>query len=330
MRLFKRLQMHLLVIIVNSKELNRLLGEPICNFCQSYLDDFVEANVNLRLDSGVNSVIIRQMLANCCNWCKGIAGVYNAYSAPDNIYQRHDHCKCVVTFKKSNKKYQNAHSKKKFDTYRDARIEGINQLDEIPIPKENRISKAVEQDQKLKLKGAIDKLLRLAFDDGKYYADVTEAYIKNKLSGNIVVDKLFGKSNKIVLSKERQFKVDPMGEERSMARVLSDFFGGNIEVRPRIVKPEGIRTSDYRINGKLAELKTPSTNILSRVVKEGKGQASHIILNLDDDKCTCSLDNAIKQVSLLFSNDEYNWLDTCTLIKDGKVKKVIMRTQKKK
>ena len=68
-----------------------------------------------------NTVIIRQVLGNCCEWCQNLAGTYDADDAPRDIYRRHDNCKCMVVFK-SDKKYTNIHTKSEFSEYRDARI----------------------------------------------------------------------------------------------------------------------------------------------------------------------------------------------------------------
>ncbi|MDO4393578.1 MAG: polymorphic toxin type 50 domain-containing protein [Bacillota bacterium] len=105
--------------------LNRLLGEPLCNMCQAFLDDFVEANVKQRYQMGVQSVIIRQVLADCCEWCKSVAGAYDYGKEPDGIYRRHDHCRCVVTFKSEKGRYVNIHTKAESKYYRDIRIKAL-------------------------------------------------------------------------------------------------------------------------------------------------------------------------------------------------------------
>ena len=107
---------------MDSDELNKLLGEPLCNMCQAFIDDFVAANVDMRYSMGIRSVIIRQMMANCCDWCKGLAGVYDAKDVPKDIYRRHDNCKCLVTFRSEKDKYKDVWSKKEFAGYKDARI----------------------------------------------------------------------------------------------------------------------------------------------------------------------------------------------------------------
>ncbi len=86
------------------------------------VDSFIEENVKLRNKMGVHSVIIRQVLGNCCEWCQNLAGTYDADDAPRDIYRRHDNCKCMVVFKSDKGKYTDAWTKQEFNSYRNARI----------------------------------------------------------------------------------------------------------------------------------------------------------------------------------------------------------------
>lgn len=107
---------------MESQQMNDLLRIPFCNICMALVDSFIEENVKLRNKMGVHSVIIRQVLGNCCDWCQKLAGTYDADDVPRDIYRRHDNCKCMVVFK-SDKKYTNIHTKSEFSEYRDARID---------------------------------------------------------------------------------------------------------------------------------------------------------------------------------------------------------------
>lgn len=115
-----------------SQQMNDLLRAPFCNICMSYVDTFIEENVRIRNESGVHSVIIRQVLGNCCDWCRNLAGTYDADDAPNDIYRRHDNCKCSVIFKSDKSAYTNVHTKKTFSKYKDARIDAQN-LENIPV-----------------------------------------------------------------------------------------------------------------------------------------------------------------------------------------------------
>ena len=86
-------------------------GEPICNIAQSMYDDFIKANAEFRVRSGLNATITRTSVGHCCEWCARLAGTYNYGEEPDEVYHRHDRCKCAVTYK-CDKVIQNVHTKK--------------------------------------------------------------------------------------------------------------------------------------------------------------------------------------------------------------------------
>lgn len=101
--------------------IQRFLGEPARNLMHAMYDDYVEANVRFRSRAGVRTFIVRRELSKCCEWCHELAGIYWSGDAPDNIYQRHDNCRCVVTFRSEKGKYVDVWSKDEFDSQKDAR-----------------------------------------------------------------------------------------------------------------------------------------------------------------------------------------------------------------
>lgn len=90
-----------------------LLDEPIVNFAQSVVDDSVKVNAGFHEKSGLNPTITRSVSGKCCKWCDRLAGTYNYKDAPDDIYRRHEHCRCQVLYNPGKgKRYQNVHTKK--------------------------------------------------------------------------------------------------------------------------------------------------------------------------------------------------------------------------
>lgn len=101
-----------------------LLDEPIVNFAQSVVDDSVKVNAGFHEKSGLNPTITRTVSGKCCKWCDNLAGTYNYRNAPDDIYRRHEHCRCQVLYNPGNsKKYQNVHTKKWVDSNEIDKIE---------------------------------------------------------------------------------------------------------------------------------------------------------------------------------------------------------------
>lgn len=74
----------------------------------------------------------------------------------------------------------------------------------------------------------------------------------------------------------------PTEQEREIAAILSGKYGKHIEFVPQVMVPQGIQTPDYRIDGVLFDLKSPtgrSNDLLYNVVskKENRLQASFLM-----------------------------------------------------
>lgn len=101
-----------------------VLNEPVVNFSQSVVDDFVRENIEFQYNAGFQPKIKRTLAANCCEWCQGIAGEYNyPTGVPDGIYRRHRFCRCTVTYEPSKGKYQGVWSKRNYADVNEAKIE---------------------------------------------------------------------------------------------------------------------------------------------------------------------------------------------------------------
>jgi len=87
------------------------LKEPIINNSEAFFDDFIDSNAKFRENAGLKSKLIRKAEANCCKWCANLEGVYDYDNAPEDIYRRHEFCRCIVTYQ-SEKTSQNVWSKK--------------------------------------------------------------------------------------------------------------------------------------------------------------------------------------------------------------------------
>ena len=88
-----------------------ILEEPIVNFCQSIVDDAIKVNAEFHGKAGMKPKIIRKMAGNCCEWCREVAGTYSYPNVPDDVYRRHQRCRCTVDYFPGNGKVQNVHNK---------------------------------------------------------------------------------------------------------------------------------------------------------------------------------------------------------------------------
>lgn len=89
-----------------------IFGEPIVNYSQSIVDDSIRVNAEFQSKAGLRPLIIRKVTGNCCEWCRALAGKYRyPDEVPDNVYRRHQRCRCTVDYNPRSGKIQNVHSK---------------------------------------------------------------------------------------------------------------------------------------------------------------------------------------------------------------------------
>lgn len=90
-----------------------ILDEPVVNFSQSIVDDSIKTNAEFHYKAGMRPRIVRKISGNCCEWCRAIAGTYYYdEELPDDIYRRHQRCRCTVEYFIGNGKVENVHTKK--------------------------------------------------------------------------------------------------------------------------------------------------------------------------------------------------------------------------
>ena len=100
---------------ITFEDVIKWLQEPIINNSEAFADDFVQANAKFRNDVGLKSTITRIVAPGCCPWCEEKAGTYDYGDAPDDIYQRHERCRCTVTYQ-SKKTSQDIWSKRTWES----------------------------------------------------------------------------------------------------------------------------------------------------------------------------------------------------------------------
>lgn len=93
----------------------RRMTAPAQNITESFYTDYVQKNVKLRSDAGLDCYIIRNDHGGCCKWCSKLAGKYHyPEDVPKDVYRRHDNCGCTVTYL-NGRKAQNVWSKVKWN-----------------------------------------------------------------------------------------------------------------------------------------------------------------------------------------------------------------------
>ena len=113
-------------------EVRKLLEAPVVNFCQNVVDESVEKNAEAAVHSGLKAVIIRRRFGKGCDLCARLTGVYDygSYDYPDEIFSRHENCRCLVTVKTEKGGYQDVWSKVEYKSQKEARLAREREIEE--------------------------------------------------------------------------------------------------------------------------------------------------------------------------------------------------------
>lgn len=91
-----------------------VLGTPVVLFSQNVVDETLRRNVVFQGKAGLTPKIIRKAERKCCEWCRSLAGEYDYPNVPDDIYRRHENCRCTVEYDPADgkRRRQNVYTKK--------------------------------------------------------------------------------------------------------------------------------------------------------------------------------------------------------------------------
>lgn len=118
-----------------------ILDEPVINFSQAVVDESIKSNAEFHYSSGLSAKIVRTPESGACKWCREVAGTYAYPDVPEDVYRRHDRCRCIVNFESSKGKtaiHKGTEGKRKYvqDKYgnyektREERIKYAKELEE--------------------------------------------------------------------------------------------------------------------------------------------------------------------------------------------------------
>lgn len=100
-----------------------VMGEPIVNFTQCVVDDYVEANAEFHAKSGIRATIERVALGGCCEYCSKLEGTHTYPYVDKKVFSRHRDCRCMVTYSPGDGRKQNVWNKKWKDPEESDKIE---------------------------------------------------------------------------------------------------------------------------------------------------------------------------------------------------------------
>lgn len=116
--------------------------------------------------------------------------------------------------------------------------------------------------------------------------------------------------------------------EREVAEIIANKYGKEVQMVPRVLYPQHIKTADFKISGMFYDLKTPEgngKNTIIDILKTGKGQSERIILALD--KSPMEFKEVIRQVNSAFQSSRLAFMKEVIIFKEKSIIKVFRRNK---
>lgn len=290
------------------------------NISRGMYDDFVESSCRSMRKSGAKAVIVRKEIGSCCDWCRSLAGTYD-YSAgqyPDDIFRRHQNCRCIVTVSNEKGQYTDVWSKREYDSERElirGRIEDIQHEEARTAVRERKArkrAKAVSEGKQF-------------FDSTDFWKDADRRAGEDFYTGVKDPGKVFYKDGQRYEIDNHHVKFEPSQHEREIAEVLAEQMHDRVILQPKVEHPPGIRMPDYVIDGKGYDLKSISgngKNTLDNAVKDKKGQATNFVLDITN--FAVSEEEMFRQASHII--ERRDWIDKVILIRNNEIIRIFERT----
>ena len=100
-----------------------VLKEPIVNYSQSIVDDTIEANAKFHAKAGLRVTVERTAEKGACEWCVAIAEkspyrVSESADIPREVFQRHERCRCHVSYNSVRLSPYKSSRTSKYNTFR--------------------------------------------------------------------------------------------------------------------------------------------------------------------------------------------------------------------
>lgn len=143
-----------------------ILDEPVRVHAMSVVDDTIKKNAEFQGKAGIKATVIRDAKSDCCGWCTDLAGDYVYPKVPNEVFARHDNCRCTLEY--DGRKLTAYNSGGKAHSFRDQAY-----LEKIDTRKEHAEKIDKEASSKLEKK-------RIEAGAGAMYNNITKTYTPAK------------------------------------------------------------------------------------------------------------------------------------------------------
>ncbi len=115
-------------------------------------------------------------------------------------------------------------------------------------------------------------------------------------------------------------------KENNIAKLLSEKYGKEVRLLPRVVYPQNVQIPDYLIDGSRYDLKSPTgsgKDVLRDIIKKKKQQSHNFIYNITD--CPLPFEEIERQVNQIFKASNTRFVEQIVLANYDEVLKVYLR-----
>lgn len=148
-----------------------ILDEPVKVHAMSVVDDTIKKNAEFQNKAGIKATVSRDTVADCCPWCKDLAGDYIYPNVPKDIFARHDNCRCILEYQG---RKLSAYGGGKGHSFRDIREE------EKVYERKNKTDETIRKIEStpFKVRQAVGAMARRFYVESEIPLSKSELYIK--------------------------------------------------------------------------------------------------------------------------------------------------------
>ena len=172
-------------------------GKSSGNVVAARHDENVKANAAWREKAGFDCYLVRDAGGGCCPWCAAIAGRYKYADAPDDVFRRHDHCTCTLTYE-CGKMRQDVWSKRTWEASPEE-LQARKDAAEAAKPTVNTPEQAKELEKQILEKNPVTKLTP---EQAKAIDEQSKPVVNTPEQAKELEDKILGNVNKNEVEKQ--------------------------------------------------------------------------------------------------------------------------------
>ena len=195
-----------------------VLNEPVVNFSQNVVDEFIQENASFHCKACLSPKIVRTLHNGACEFCQKRQGEHKYPGVKQEVFQRHRYCRCIVDYTPGDGKWQNVHNKK----WKAGKLD-VEEIRSLGYNKNRRTKESADKLQYNRYKSVLgDKAPKsfenfqdLKYNDSESYSRLEDNYeVKNNIKNGTY-------GSKINLEKQ-----SPHNEE-TREKGKSYIYGGN-------------------------------------------------------------------------------------------------------